>query len=182
MNVKNNSRRRETIEKIENAFLEYLKTREISQIRVSDICKTAEINRSTFYASYSDIYDLAEKLKLRLTREVNTLIRQQLDWKDGKQDFSQLFQRIFEHIQENQLLYSFYFKLRYDDRGDLALYDIFKFGADMDEGYLDYHVIFFKNGFNAIIKQWLQNGCKETPEQMRDILLREYRGRYLGTV
>ena len=28
-----------------------------------------------------------------------------------------------------------------------------------------------------IIKLWLQNGCKETPEEMAEILQSEYRGR-----
>ena len=33
---------------------------------------------------------------------------------------------------------------------------------------------FFKSGFNAIIKKWLSNGCKETPEEMENILKSEY--------
>ncbi len=49
MNTRNNSRHRETLARIEQVFLEQLKTKELSQIRVSDICKAADINRSTFY-------------------------------------------------------------------------------------------------------------------------------------
>ena len=57
MNVKNNKRRRESQEKIERAFIELLQTREIKDITVSDIIKMTELNRSTFYANYIDIFD-----------------------------------------------------------------------------------------------------------------------------
>ncbi len=36
---------------------------------------------------------------------------------------------------------------------------------------------FFKSGLTRIIKIWLQNGCKETPEEMFEIIKSEYRGR-----
>ena len=63
MNVKNNKRRRESQEKIEKAFIELLQTREIKEITVSDIVKNTGLNRSTFYANYIDIFDLADKTR-----------------------------------------------------------------------------------------------------------------------
>ena len=62
MNVKNNKRRRESQEKIERAFIELLQTRDIKDITVSDLIKMTELNRSTFYANYMDIFDLADKM------------------------------------------------------------------------------------------------------------------------
>ena len=63
MNVKNNKRRRESQEKIEKVFIELLQTREINDIAVSDIIKMTGLNRSTFYANYIDIFDLADKVR-----------------------------------------------------------------------------------------------------------------------
>ena len=62
MNVKNNKRRRESQEKIEKAFIELLQTKEIKDITVSEIIQKTQLNRSTFYANYVDIFDLANKL------------------------------------------------------------------------------------------------------------------------
>ena len=73
MNVKNNRRRRESIERIEKAFIELLQTRELNEISVSDLCKICELNRSTFYANYVDLYDLADKVRVHLESEVNHL-------------------------------------------------------------------------------------------------------------
>lgn len=77
MNTKNNRRRRESIERIEKAFLELLQTKEFHEITVSDICKSCELNRSTFYANYVDIFDLADKVREHLEADVNRLYEQE---------------------------------------------------------------------------------------------------------
>ncbi|MBQ6836792.1 MAG: TetR family transcriptional regulator C-terminal domain-containing protein, partial [Clostridia bacterium] len=41
--------------------------------------------------------------------------------------------------------------------------------------HIDYHIEFFQAGFNAIVKKWLESGCKESPEEMENILKSEYR-------
>ena len=43
--------------------------------------------------------------------------------------------------------------------------------------FIEYHMEFFKSGITSIIKMWLKNGCKETPEEMAEIIKSEYRGR-----
>ena len=101
MNTPNNKRKKESIERIEKVFISLLQTNELNEISVSDICKLAGLNRTTFYANYTDIYGLA----------------------------------------------------------------------------IEYHMEFFKSGITKIIKLWLQNGCKESPEDMYEIIKSEYQGR-----
>ena len=43
-----------------------IQTKELNEISVSDICKRAGLNRTTFYANYSDIYGLADTIRERL--------------------------------------------------------------------------------------------------------------------
>ena len=45
MNKKNNRHRRESVERIEGAFMELLQTRELNEITVSEICKLCGLNR-----------------------------------------------------------------------------------------------------------------------------------------
>ena len=66
MNTPNNRRRRESREKIEKVFLQLLQTQELHQIRVSQICQEAGLNRTTFYANYEDIYALADSIRDKL--------------------------------------------------------------------------------------------------------------------
>lgn len=173
MNVKNNKRRRESAEKIKNAFFELLKTEELSKIKVSEVCNMADINRSTFYSAYSDIYDLADKIIKEMESEVDFLLGKEEIWQCNETDFLKLL----KHIKENQRLYTFYFKLGYESK-DLRICVVKDLKDGFNEKYLDYHITFFKNGFNAIVKMWLERGCKESPEEICDILLFEYRGRF----
>lgn len=55
MNIPNNKRKKNSQEKIEKTFVHFLQTREINEISVTDICKEAHLNRSTFYANYLDV-------------------------------------------------------------------------------------------------------------------------------
>lgn len=91
MNIKNNRRRRESIERIEKVFIELLQTKELHEISVSDICKRCELNRSTFYANYSDIYELADKIRETLEKEVNLLYEAETTQKFNSNDYLRLF-------------------------------------------------------------------------------------------
>lgn len=173
MNTKNNKRKKETIHKVESVFLEFLQTKELNQISVSDICKAADINRSTFYASYTDVYDLADKLREKLERDVAELYADEHEKMINTNDFLKLF----KHIYENQIFYRTYFKLGYDEKHQITIYDYDQAAKRFDNRFIDYHIEFFRNGLNAIIKKWLAGGCIETPDEMKEILDSEYKGR-----
>lgn len=173
MNTKNNKRRKESMAKIEGVFVELIQTKEIEHVSVSEICKKAEINRSTFYANYIDIYDLAEKIIERLCNDLLALSDPYIEDVRKRLDFT----RVFIHIKENQMLYKTYFKLGSMDMGIVGI-DEEAAAMFFDMKYLDYHIEFFKNGFNAVVKKWLNDGCRETPEEMNNILRSEYKRDY----
>ncbi len=172
MNVKNNKRRRESQNKIEKVFIELLQTREIKNITVSDIVKATGLNRSTFYANYLDIFDLADKTREKLENDFSNLFA---DYDYFNERSGAL--KMFMHIKENQLFYKTYFKLCYDDKHLVSVYDPKRAEKEKMTVNLKYHVEFFRNGLNAIIKLWLADGCKESPEEMAEVLKLEYRGR-----
>ena len=172
MNVKNNKRRRESRVKIEKAFIELLQTREIKDITVSDIIKITGLNRSTFYANYVDIFDLADQTREILTKEFSNLFA---DYDYFNERTGAL--KMFTHIKENQLFYKTYFKLCYDEKHLVSIYDTKRAEKERVDGNIKYHIEFFRNGLNAIIKLWLAGGCQESPEEMAEVLKSEYRGR-----
>ncbi len=173
MNTVNNKRRQATKEKIEKAFMNFLQTKEISQISVSDICKTVGINRTTFYANYLDIYDLADTIKDSLENEVDKLYNN-----DMFNNCCIDYLKLFTHIKDNQIFYKTYFKLGYDSKHivDLGLLKSEHIVFPKDE--MEYHIEFHKAGLNAIIKKWLVDGCKESPEKMVSIIENEYSNRH----
>ncbi len=101
MNKPNNKRKRESQRKIEKVFIELLQSKNINEIYVTDIVKLAKINRSTFYANYIDIYDLAEKLKEKLYNDYLELYKEERINKKHSYNFLPMFQ----DIKNNQLFY-----------------------------------------------------------------------------
>lgn len=173
MNTPNNKKKKSSQEKIEKAFVELIQKKEIYQISVMEIVKLAKVNRSTFYTNYLDIYDLADKIKEQLETNVDNLYHDEITNCYNSNDYL----KIFKHIYENQLFYKTYFKLNYDKKHIIKQYDTKQAKEYFDNKCIDYHITFFMNGFNAIIKKWLDNGCKETPEEMNKIIETEYKGR-----
>lgn len=173
MNTKNNRRKRASMQKIEQVLVELLQTKELHQISVSDICKRASLNRSTFYANYVDIYGLADAIREKLEAQVAELYKDEVT----KGFNSNNYLVLFRHIEQNQIFYRTYFKLGYDEKYKILTYDYNLAKKHFDNRFIEYHMEFFKSGLTRIIKLWLQNGCKETPEEMFEIIKSEYRGR-----
>ena len=166
MNTSNNKRKKQSIEKIEKVFIELLQTKELREIHVSDICKQAQLNRTTFYANYTDVYDLADSIRDKLENDLLAIGFNSND-----------YLKLFRHIKENQLFYRTYFKLGYDDNYKILVYDTELAKKHFQNRFIDYHIEFFKSGLTKIIKMWLQNECQESPEEMFEIIKSEYQGR-----
>lgn len=174
MNTPNNKRRKNSQEKIERAFVHFLQTKEINEISVTDICKEAKLNRSTFYANYLDVYDLAEKIVKKIENDVFMLYQEERKTKNNTNDFLKLFR----HIKENQIFYKTYFKLNRDKHFIIQQYDTNLSKLMYEDKFIDYHIEFFMAGLNAIVKKWLNNDCKESPEEIDHILKSEYQSKH----
>lgn len=172
MNTPNNKRRKDSQEKIEKVFIQLIQKKNISEISVSTICEMSGLNRSTFYANYLDIYDLVEKVKEKMADDFAEILLATA----SKHDYEG-YVRMFNHIKENQIFIKTYFKLE-----EISITPVTSYHLDMAEKYynnehIDYHIEFFRAGLNAIIKKWLNNGCKETPEEMSKIIESEYKNK-----
>lgn len=53
-----------------NTFLELRSKKELGKITVKELCEKAQINKSTFYSHYHDIYDLSEQLEDELVASI----------------------------------------------------------------------------------------------------------------
>ena len=99
-----------SLNQIEKIFLKLIQKKNIDEISVSTICEKANLNRSTFYANYIDIYDLADKLKTQMINEFFSVYKDETEAKEHSYNFLKLFY----HIKENQIFYKTYFKLNFD--------------------------------------------------------------------
>ena len=90
MNTPNNKRRQDSRRRIETALVRLLQDRELEKITVKEICTAAEVNRTTFYANYLDIYDLADAVQKSMEETVLGLYREEQGQAVRAHDFTKL--------------------------------------------------------------------------------------------
>ena len=100
MNTPNNKRRKESQNRMERAFIRLLQNQELEQLSVTAICREANVNRTTFYANYTDMHNLAEAVGRRLEQEVQNLYQSTKDRSYSSDNFLKLFQHIKDAIPD----------------------------------------------------------------------------------
>ena len=183
MNVKNNRLIRETDEKIIRTVYAMMtqEHRPIGKITVREICEKTGVHRSTFYAHYRDVYDLVEKVEQNMSRQLTETFFRKLDENAPARD---CFAEIFAFIRAHREFYLYYLtesrqygilQLAWEtirDRAAAVNADPRSFGADTQEE-MAYHGIFFLSGMTAMVRLWLQNGCREEPGALYELIRRQ---------
>lgn len=167
-----NKKRKKSQEQIEKIFLQLIQKKNIDEISVSTICKIACLNRSTFYSNYIDIYDLANKVKKKMVDEFSEFQKS-----NNSKLNSDGFLTMLKYIKENQVFFQTYFKLEEILPESYSAYNLELAKKYYDNKFIDYHIEFFKAGLNAVIKKWLNNNCKEFPEEINEIITSEYQSK-----
>lgn len=182
MNIIGNMRFQSTEQQIEKAVLNLLKIKQYDSFTVKDICNHAGINRSSFYAHYQDINDLMIKIESNLTKKLQEVLKP-IDSIATTNLNENPFISFFNFIKEHKIFYKAFLKsgnpsftapeMLKKNKSVLKQVSINK-GMNYSENEIEYHLHFFGGGLKAICGYWLQNNCRETPEQMAKIIHDEY--------
>lgn len=73
---------------IYDAFVKLREKKPIEKISVTELCKSAGINKSTFYDHYRDIYDLSDKIETQIVEEIVSSIDNPEDIFDNPSSFT----------------------------------------------------------------------------------------------
>lgn len=88
--------------KIIDAFLMIRSKKEIERITVTELCRAAGINKSTFYFHYKDIYDLSDRLETGIVQEIVSSLKEPENIMDNPYAFTKA---LFDaYIQKEELL------------------------------------------------------------------------------
>lgn len=183
MNTTNNARFQSTHTLIKSVFLELCQHSSAEKISVREICEKAQINRSSFYLHFADIYTLMDELNRDMTEQIKYIMIQSFN--TDSVSMKQTFIKLFQFLSDNQSFFSSIYRNRRSSVRDLniTLDEPFRsriitagrfFGFESEQE-IRYHSLFFFAGFSAIVEEWLLNGCRESPEYLSEMLYREYR-------
>lgn len=183
MNKPNNKRSRDTDEAIIRAAFQcmVMRGKPVSKITVREICETAGINRSTFYAHYMDVYDLFDKVEIHMAEMCQERIRNAFILGRG---FQMAVEGVFQFVEEYKEFYLLYLHEMSQashliEMMNAPFQEEIKKIREADMGYgvpgeAAYHFTFLTAGMTSLLAAWLLGNCKETPHELYEILLREY--------
>lgn len=171
MSEKNDRRSQRTRYSLSAALVELIREKDYNSITVNDIIERANVGRSTFYAHYRDKDDLF----LGELDRVIEVLGQRIPGQDDMPFFPSL--GLFQHVSEE---YELYKALVWTPGIDLLIRHMQKSLTHRVEQGLqssgkEYAVPlpilanFITGSFLALLKWWLENKKKETPEQMDDM-------------
>ena len=90
---------------IYNALLELLQEKQIEEIRVSEICKNASINRTTFYAHFKDKHDLFNTYIKSIQQELIKNLENIKHQKQVKQYYLEITSILINYMEEKKDIY-----------------------------------------------------------------------------
>lgn len=95
---KENRRVRYTRLALRESLLAQMEKQPLNKITVTRVCETADVNRSTFYLYYKDVYDLMDSIQQELYEELDALVVKNSTILPS----SDLLRRIYEVIYKNR--------------------------------------------------------------------------------
>lgn len=172
--IKQNRKTQYTRMVLRDALMELMEQKNISQITVKELCIKADINRTTFYAHYTDPYDLLHKIEAEVLLSVSKAVSS-LHGPIDKSSIIQILQELLQYIAENnkqiQILLS--------ERGDVYFSkELFKMIYEKCELMAlaphsltkEYYFIFVLNGSVGLIQHWLKTGLAKSTNEMAEII------------
>jgi AcrR family transcriptional regulator len=176
---KNDLRVRNTKKRLRQSFARLMSEKPLQNITVAELCARAEINRSTFYAHYADIYDLQQKLELEVYGEFQTTLSQVDLSSNFSEDKVPIFMlTIFSFLKRNADMCAVFLGPHSDRQFVMNLLDTAKETTMVQYGQLykkasahqlELFYTFIAYGCIGLLEYWMKNGFNESVEEMAQL-------------
>lgn len=177
MEAKTDRRIRKTRAQLRAGLARLMSTKSIKEITVKELVEEVDINRSTFYLHYTDIYQMLESIEAELMQEIMEAMEAlPLDFSQERGTYS-FITRMFSILKENEDICC----ALLGPNGDMAFVSkaetivaetilkgiTDKFPKDIQN--ITYAYAFCLNGCIGLIKTWLANPEASSPEAMAQL-------------
>ena len=164
---------RHTKQVLKDALTKILRRKSIDQITVTELCKTAGINRNTFYSHYSSPASLMEEIEQRFCDE---LIEQVME-PFSRQDYYTMLRQVCEFIYQHRDISEIVIMQKFDDHFVQLIFNACSeyttsFWTSHGVTAVDYQFLFryMSGGSYALIREWITSGYAEDPAVFADRL------------
>ncbi len=174
MEQKVDRRIRKTKAQLKNGLAALMQKKSINEITVKELVDTVDINRSTFYLHYTDIYDLLQKTEDDLLEQITRIIKEHSPNDENAEATFPFMEDIFETVSANRDIFqalvgrngdiSFIHKVE-DIIAQNTIHRLERMFPDSAKD-LQYYYSFCLTGAVGLIKTWLTDQSQESPEHM----------------
>lgn len=156
---------------IKNSLVKFLKEKPISKITVKEICEDADINRATFYAHYTDQYDLLQRIENEIIDDIN-LYLSEYNFEESNLVDIKIIERVLKYIAENAEVFDLLLNLNGDIKFQQEFINIIGQqhflpilgNSALNKEDAEYLFHFLASGAVGVIQMWLKSGMKNPPE------------------
>ena len=159
--------------KLKTTLLELLENKDFENITVKMICENAQVNRSTFYAHYTDIYEIMDQMEEHLHQKLLQSYTPD-DLKDDSVLPGWPFLPFLRHVKENRHFYAIVLKQRknfplkqgYESMWNRVIKPKCEMAGITSEAEMMYYYVYFQAGLTMALRRWVDTGCQEPEEEM----------------
>lgn len=148
------------------ALMSLMKKKTFEDIKISEICSTSLINRSTFYDHFSDKYELIQSLMEDMREELIESLDINIKTDNIKEYYMELIKVLLDHIEDNKDIYSAMIKINSNSIARDMMTDAIISSAtkEIDNKFINQTdiptktiVLFYANGIINVIIEELNN-------------------------
>ncbi len=181
-----------TAKRMDEAFLELMENKDLEYITVTEICKKAGVNRSTFYLHYETIGDLLSECVENMNEQFFSYFEEKpkdFEFKARNAPLEELYLITPKHlipyltyISEHKNVFKIVLRNPQIMQAEKTYSTIFRDTIDsileryeIPKENREYLLSFYIEGVMGIVKRWLLRDCKDSVEYIAKIIMQVIR-------
>ena len=183
---KNESKYFKSAEKMHNALITLLDSKDFEYINIKEICATAGVNRSTFYLHYDNVHDLLHETVEAVYKDffgrfgAEGTVKIDIDVKNKDELFlatPQYMMPYLDFVEENRKLFYLMYE-KNEMMGVEKTYETWfktifgpiltRFGVPESEQPLI--MLFYLKGILGVVTEWVRGGCAQSKDEIISVI------------
>ena len=149
---------------IQAALIRLMKTKDLKDITITELTKTAGVSRTTYYRNYYDKADVLQDLFSGLMREIAGEIT-------ASKTVYDTALAVFDGIRRNADVYQILLRAHYAEAMLREITRIASSDLPENQPLEQMRIVFLTGALFNMVCTWMDAGMQQTPEQMADIYM-----------
>ncbi len=165
---------------LQDSLIELMREKPINKITIKELCENADVNRSTFYAHFSDQYELLNTIEEETLNWARVAFESLVGSASDEAETIKGLEGICQYIADN----SKHLQILMSEQGDISfqkqlialVYQLLGINPQADQNgngdTKELQLIFAINGCVGLIQHWLKTGLRQSPQEIAGIIFK----------